>query len=73
MLPISPPEDMLPILPPEQDQEMRFRYALSQVIQFLRIEKSCNFIKIMTYINNLPLTKILVPPPFEEEVKGSLK
>ena len=30
---------MLPISPPEEDQEIRFRYALSQVIQFSHLEK----------------------------------
>ena len=39
MLPISPPEETIPIFPPEQDQEIRFRYALSQVIQFSHIEQ----------------------------------
>merc|ERR1711990_1065046 len=32
MLPISPPEETIPIFPPAQDQEMRFRYALSQIL-----------------------------------------
>ena len=38
MLPISPPEETIPIFAPEEDQEMRFRYALSQVIQSLNIK-----------------------------------
>merc|ERR1719193_1055477 len=45
-MPISPPEETIPISPPEDDHEMRFRYALSQ---------------------------ILLPPPVEDEVKGSSK
>merc|ERR1712032_523929 len=32
MLPISPPEEMIPIFPTEEDQQMRFRYALSQIL-----------------------------------------
>merc|ERR1711990_498507 len=32
MLPISPPEETIPIFPTEEDQEMRFRYALSQIL-----------------------------------------
>merc|ERR1712032_928076 len=31
-LPISPPEEMIPIFPTEEDQQMRFRYALSQIL-----------------------------------------
>merc|ERR1712032_522122 len=32
MLPIPPPEEMIPIFPTEEDQQMRFRYALSQIL-----------------------------------------